>query len=262
MEKQCLVICPFGRPNSDIRKRSDMLLEYVIKKAVEKYGYSVYRADLDAQPGIVTIHVIQHLIEDALVIADITNRNPNVFYELAIRHAIRKPFIQLISEGEEIPFNIQEIQTIKYDVQDIASHKRTIETIEKQIIYYESGGKVTSPITVAIDGIIGTRSLEQFKHMIDKLTELDNSILEAKEIQSSIDEFKESMTSLEVNILSRIESSLSKSNSSKETSSKQENSKPINEVNNSPFPGLNKRSTPNTFSIGEWLDRENERRRK
>src|SRR5262245_16893228 len=103
--RNCFVICPFGVPDSASRKRSDMVLEYVITPAVDAFKYSVNRADLAAQPGIVTVHVIQHLIEDNLVIADITERNPNVFYELAIRHAIRKPYVQIVSKDQEIPFN-------------------------------------------------------------------------------------------------------------------------------------------------------------
>ena len=41
---------------------------------------------------MITSQVLQHVTEDALVVADLTGRNPNVFYELALRHAIRKPF--------------------------------------------------------------------------------------------------------------------------------------------------------------------------
>ena len=143
--KPCFVICPFGSPESPQRKRSNMLLEYVISPAVRGYGYVVIRADISAEPGVVTIHIIQHLIEDDLLIADITDHNPNVFYELAIRHAIRKPFIQVVHEGEKIPFNIQGIQTVEYDLSDPEKIRKTIEKIKNQIVYYETTGKVSSP---------------------------------------------------------------------------------------------------------------------
>ena len=46
--KPCFVICPFGSPESPQRKRSNMLLEYVISPAVRGYGYVVIRADISA----------------------------------------------------------------------------------------------------------------------------------------------------------------------------------------------------------------------
>jgi hypothetical protein len=199
-DKNCFVICPFGTEDSEERKRSDLLLEYVIKPAVESFDYTVDRADLSMQPGIVTVHVIQHLIEDALVVADITDRNPNVFYELAIRHAIRRPYVQLIATGQKIPFNIQEIQTVVYDLSDVERIKAAIERVKKQIIYYEGGGKVTSPVTVTIDELIGTRSLEQFSSLVAKLSELDSKILEAKEIGHRIEDMQEALDSIKSKI--------------------------------------------------------------
>jgi len=64
------------------------------------------RADELAEPGIITSQVIQHIVDDQLVIADLTERNPNVFYELALRHALRKPVVQIIHRGEAIPFDV------------------------------------------------------------------------------------------------------------------------------------------------------------
>jgi hypothetical protein len=129
--KSCFVICPFSVPGSEVRKRSDFVLEYIVRPSVADLDYQVTRSDISAEPGVVTLNVIQHLIEDDLVIADITDRNPNVFYELAIRHAIRKPYVQLISAGQAIPFNIQEIQTIIYETADVQSIKNAVAMIKK-----------------------------------------------------------------------------------------------------------------------------------
>lgn len=92
-EKKCFVIAPIGEPDSETRKRSDQILKHVISPAVQECGYSATRADQISEPGMITSQVIQHITDDHLVVADLTERNPNVFYELAIRHGIRKPLV-------------------------------------------------------------------------------------------------------------------------------------------------------------------------
>ena len=199
--KLCFVICPFGEPSSKQRKRSDMLLGYVITPAVDDYGYTVIRADLSAEPGVVTIHIIQHLIEDHLLVADITDRNPNVFYELAIRHAIRKPLIQVIQEGEIIPFNIHGVQTIEYDLQDVEKIERTKEKISNHISYYETTGKVTSPVSVAIDSMVNTAGGEQFQAIMAKLEELDSGVESAEKLRTQIvDEVRSVLSEMRVRL--------------------------------------------------------------
>lgn len=241
--KSCFVICPFGSPESNERKRSDMLLEYLIFPATKDFKYQVSRADLSAQPGIVTVHVIQHLIEDELVIADISDKNPNVFYELAIRHAIRKPYIQLVSINQKIPFNIQEIQTVIYDLTDVKKIKETIDKIKKQIIFYEAGGKVTSPVTVAIDELIGTRSLEQFTELVKKLADLDQSIEKAQKVAQEIENVKYLVKEVRSDI-----QSMSKSSSSQKSSS---SSSYDNSSSASPKPSSKGRKE---YSASEYID--------
>ena len=103
-QKTCFVIAPIGEPESDTRSRSDLVLRHIIRPAVEAKGYKAIRADEISEPGIITSQVIQHVVDDSLVIADLTERNPNVFYELAVRHVFRRPPIQIIERREDIPF--------------------------------------------------------------------------------------------------------------------------------------------------------------
>lgn len=101
-KKICFVISPIGEEGSETRERSDKVLKYIICDSVEQLGYEVVRADKISEPGIITTQIIEHIIDSDLVIADLTDKNPNVFYELALRHAIRKPLIQMIMKGEII----------------------------------------------------------------------------------------------------------------------------------------------------------------
>ena len=110
------------------------------------------RADHISEPGIITSQVIQHIVEDPLVIADLTDRNPNVFYELAIRHAIRKPLVQIIKKGEAIPFDVAGTRTIHVDHHDLDSVEEAKNEIVKQIKSVEKdASQVDTPISVALD---------------------------------------------------------------------------------------------------------------
>ncbi len=148
----CFVVAPIGDPESETRRRSDQILKHVIAPVCESAGYKPVRADQISEPGIITTQVIQHIIDDAMVIADLSGRNPNVFYELAIRHVLRKPYVQIIQIGERIPFDVSAIRTIEVDHHDLDSVELARAEILKQIQSAEArGGAVDSPISVAVD---------------------------------------------------------------------------------------------------------------
>jgi len=148
----CFVVAPIGEPGSDIRKHSDQVLKHVIKPAVISHGYSAIRADEISEPGLITAQIIQHVVDDPLVVADLTGNNPNVFYELAIRHALRKPLIQLIAAGEPIPFDVAPMRTVHVDVHDLDSVEEAKFEIAKQIEALEiDPGSIDTPISVSLD---------------------------------------------------------------------------------------------------------------
>ena len=151
-KKHCFVIAPIGDPDSDTRKRSDQVLKHIIRPAVEGCGYAAERADEIDKPGIITSQVIQRVVNDPLVVADLTERNPNVFYELAIRHAIRKPLVQLIKKGERIPFDVAGTRTIQVDHQDLDSVEAARSEITQQIKSLErDSSNLETPISVSLD---------------------------------------------------------------------------------------------------------------
>jgi DNA-directed RNA polymerase len=128
-DKECFFISPIGDEGSEARKRSNKVMEYIIEKAVSEYGYSVTRADQMDQPGSITNQVIQKTVNSELVIADLTDHNPNVFYELAVRHATGKPYIQLIKSTNSIPFDIADLRTINYGL-EVDEAERAREQIQ------------------------------------------------------------------------------------------------------------------------------------
>lgn len=152
-KKKCFVISPIGDDGSDTRRRADQILRHVISPAAEACGFETVRADQIAEPGLITTQIIQHIIDDPLVIADLTGSNPNVFYELAVRHAIRKPLVQIIQKNEKIPFDVAGMRTIPVDHKDLDSVQEAKVEIEKQIkaVLKRKPDEIESPISVSIE---------------------------------------------------------------------------------------------------------------
>ncbi len=163
--KTCFVIAPIGAEGSETRIRSDQVLKHIITPAARECGYDPIRADQISEPGLITSQVIQHIVDDPLVIADLTDRNPNVFYELALRHTLKRPVVQIIKASETIPFDVAASRTIQFDHHDLDSVARAKEEISKQIhAVEENPADVDTPISVAID----LQSLRQSDNPIEK----------------------------------------------------------------------------------------------
>ena len=165
--KECFIICPIGNEGSEIRKISDKFYEYVLKPVLAPLDYEPVRADHIGEVGIITSQVINHILDAPLVIADLSGANPNVFYELGIRHTIGKPYIQFIDKNEKLPFDIAAVRSISIDLTDLYSVDAAKEQLRKQIESYESGIDVHSPVSATID----IRNLKMDKNLVENLVQ-------------------------------------------------------------------------------------------
>jgi hypothetical protein len=151
-KKICFAVTPIGDEGSEIRLRSDQVLMHIIEPVMGDLGYETVRADRSSQPGMITNQVIEHLIDDELVVADLTGSNPNVFYELAIRHATRKPIVTIIEAGERIPFDVNQSRTIHVNHHDLDSVADCKKNIDAQVRALEKNPRnFFTPVSVAID---------------------------------------------------------------------------------------------------------------
>ncbi|MFJ2895163.1 hypothetical protein ACUN29_35025 [Streptomyces sp. WC2508] len=118
--RRCFVVGPIGDPHaangSPEREAFEHhlgIFEQVIAPACEKYGISAVRADGIAHAGDINEQICRHVVESDLVVADVSGGNPNVMYELGLRHITGKPTIH-IGEAGQLPFDIASIRTIRY----------------------------------------------------------------------------------------------------------------------------------------------------
>lgn len=175
----CFVICPIGDEGTPERERSNDVFDFIIKPVAESLGYRPERTIEAPRPGWITERVIQHLTEDPMVVADLTDRNPNVFYELAIRHAARKPFVQLMQEGQEIPFDVHGLETIFFDVRNIRSVEGAKAKLEGQMrIAAAEPDRIRTPVSVAADLVALAPSGNPIPSLLSDLLEQQSSVMQ------------------------------------------------------------------------------------
>lgn len=114
-EHICFFIAPIGEDTSIERQHSDLFLEQIVEPVLSQFNLRVIRADKINTAGTITSQIIEHIIKSKLVIADLSFHNPNVFYELSLRHAQNKPAIHLIRKSDKIPFDVNTFRTIEID---------------------------------------------------------------------------------------------------------------------------------------------------
>lgn len=154
----CFYITPIGSPDSAERAHSDLFLHHIVAPALKESGLTVIRADKIGESGMITSQVIQHIVQARLVIADLSFHNPNVFYELAIRHACRLPTVQIIRSRDSIPFDLGQLRTIQIDDSSIYSLIPQLETYQSEIATQvrkalSEGAEAINPISAFFPGL-------------------------------------------------------------------------------------------------------------
>ena len=182
-KKVCFVITPIGDNNSDIRRHIDGIIDQAIEPALGE-NYKIEVAHRKYEIGSINDRVIKSVFEADLVIANLTNTNPNVMYELAIRHSFGKPAIVIAEEGTKLPFDVVDENTLFYCNDPTGANE-----LKQQLIEYEKSinleKKEYGPVYKVIDRIPLYNEVESGKnvsndkvlqYIIDRLDSLDKSI--------------------------------------------------------------------------------------
>jgi hypothetical protein len=113
----CFVIMPFGRkPDASGREIDfDVIYKDIIEPSIRDVGFDSVRADEEVNAGIIHKAMFERLALSEYAIADLTIFNPNVYYELGVRHAVRPQTTALLSaEASRLPFDIGNLRALPY----------------------------------------------------------------------------------------------------------------------------------------------------
>lgn len=178
-KKSCFVITPIGENDTEIRRHIDRVIDKAINPALgDKFTITpAHRID---ESGSITNQVIDAIYSSDLVIANLTYLNPNVMYELAFRHTIGKPYIQIAEVGTVIPFDINPERTVFYSMvwggDDLLIEK--LKSYESRIDYSDNGRSGVIYNRLKSKGIVINFSgvQEPTATELTELTELTNKL--------------------------------------------------------------------------------------
>lgn len=186
-KKKCFIVTPIGAKESVTRRRAQGILDAVIRPILEQKGIEVYVAHEISLQGSITKQVIEHLLQDDLVIANLTELNPNVMYELAVRHCKRLPVIAIAEEGTSLPFDISDERTLFYK-NDMAGAFELKPVLMEAIDIALSEKKPDNPVYRVAQSIIIKESAETSsaeKYIIDRFDALEKLLVKNTNIISS-----------------------------------------------------------------------------
>jgi hypothetical protein len=124
----CFVMQPFAAPLGTY-------YEKIYKPAIEKAGLTPIRADADMfGTGKIMDQVWSGINAAKVLVAELTSRNPNVFYELGLAHALKKPVVLISSNEDDVPFDLHHIRVIYYDMSDPFWGTKLLEKVAENIL--------------------------------------------------------------------------------------------------------------------------------
>ena len=187
---KCFIITPIGDDTDPIRRHIEGIIDAALRPALED-KYDLVVAHRISEPGSITKQIITEIYSAKLVVANLTNRNPNVMYELALRHSLGKPVIMIAEKGTPLPSDIVMERTIFYqnDARGVIGLRESIAAAEKEIDY----DKTESPIYNVLHDVLKDRQIIEFsesqsisqeddgnatvlKYILQKLTNLEDAV--------------------------------------------------------------------------------------
>lgn len=115
MKPICFVIMPISDVHGYEPGHFARVYEHLLKPAIVAAGFHPVRADDAVKTDYIVVGIIQKIVESEMVICDFSARNPNVMYELGIRHAFNKPVTLIKDRRTEKVFDIQGLRYTEYD---------------------------------------------------------------------------------------------------------------------------------------------------
>lgn len=161
MGKKCFVVMSF-------LEKYDEVYELSIKRAVLDYGYDCFRLNEDPGPKHIPERLVKELIDSDLIIVDITEANPNVYYELGISHTIGNKTILLTQNIDQLPFDIRGEYVVAYTPCRDGYKLLKLNLIDAIKRLEENAGNPTNIVQVA-----GRYFFDQRRHVDESIVRLN-----------------------------------------------------------------------------------------
>ena len=157
----CYVVMGFGKKTDYPTGRVldlDKSYEYIIKPAGEAAGMRVLRADEISHAGTITAPMFEYLLSADVVVADLSTYNPDAFYELGVRHALRPYQTIVIAEDKmSLTFDMAGLRVFQYrhlgDGIDFAQVQQMREALISALRVAADNLTVDSPVYTALQGL-------------------------------------------------------------------------------------------------------------
>lgn len=143
-KEKCFVIMPISDQGDYPQGHFTKVYEQIIKPAIEESGYEAYRVDENNICDAIIGKIFSAIQECPMAVCDLSNRNPNVLYELGLRQAYDKPVVLIQDEKTERIFDVSGISTVRYEstrlYEDVLAAR---ENIKRAILSTKEGKNST-----------------------------------------------------------------------------------------------------------------------
>lgn len=206
-ELTCFVIIGYGKKMDYSSGRMidlDKTYDYIIQPVFKDLGFFCFRASDIKHSGVIDLPMYENILKADFVLADLSTLNPNVLYELGIRHAVKKNTTIIISEKElKYPFDLSHILIEPYDhlgtAIDFGEVERFRRVLKDKVNDLISEPKVDSPLYTFFPQLniptFTSKEIEEIKENIEEDGSLSDLINQA-EIAKNNKEYEKAISIL------------------------------------------------------------------
>jgi hypothetical protein len=152
--EECFIIMPISDPDGYEEGHFGQVFDDLFAPACESAGYRAIRADQVRQTNLIHLDVLQKIVESPMALCDLSNRNPNVMFELGLRQAFDKPVVLVQEIGTPSIFDITPLRYTEY-------HR---EMLYRHVL--EDQEKITNAITATKEAISNKKSVNSIVRLL------------------------------------------------------------------------------------------------
>ena len=181
LAKPCGLILPISATSAHDKAHWDAMLE-LLSRAVDQAGYAAKPVWINSSTDRVSERIIGNIFDHSVVIADITDLNPNVMFELGLRLASKKPTLVVMEEGGDIPFDIRDFHIHVYpqNLSILGMEKFLVklsDDVKAKKAAFDSGEYIPFLSEVVVDVVSpNEREVSMNQFVFDQLTELNRRV--------------------------------------------------------------------------------------